>query len=78
MLRRKIMESIISGKYYEGNKQGDVMDSGHLRMRGEGREERPLCEYMKGGLAKQARLYSAWEMGFGLIMQFFPVRLNQA
>ena len=54
------------------------MDSGHLRMRGEGREERPLCEYMKGGLAKQARLYSAWEMGFGLIMQFFPVRLNQA
>lgn len=34
-------------------------------------EGRLLYECMKGGLAKQARLYSAWEMGFGLIMQFF-------
>lgn len=36
------MENVISGKYYEGNKQGDVMDAGHLRMRGEDREGRPL------------------------------------
>lgn len=41
-------------------------------------EGRLLYESMKGGLAKQAGLYSAWEMGFGLIMQFFPARLNQA
>lgn len=46
-------------------------------MRGEERGGKAsLCEYMEGGLAKQARLYSAWEMGFGLIMQFFPARLN--
>ena len=30
-------------------------------------EGRLLYESMKGGLAKQAGLYSAWEMGFGLI-----------